>query len=103
MLNSLLSKINSYLPFKDLLNYIFKKALGNYIDTNNLNIDNMEKEISKNSFISLNNLKLNSSFINHTHLSSSPIKVLKGNINETMCYLIIITTETKGRIFNKTA
>ena len=66
---------------KHFLNYIFKKTLGDYI-TNDLDLNKIEIEIQKNTFISLTNIELNAYEINKKHFHNSPLKMLSGKINK---------------------
>lgn len=73
--------INSIWPVKELLNYIFKKTLGDYI-TNDLDLNKIEVEIKDKTFICLTNLEINAAEINKKHLRNSPIKIINGQINK---------------------
>ncbi len=73
-------------PLKELLNYIFKKLLGEYI-TNDLDLNKIEVEIKNKAFISLYNIELNAQEINNKHLQNSAIKMLDGRINRLDLYL----------------
>ena len=81
-LNSLLKGINNYIPLREFLNYIFKTVLSDFLIVNNLNIENIENDISSNSFLNLTNLELNTSNINANFLTNSPIKLIFGKIGK---------------------
>ena len=81
-ISSILKGINDYIPLREFLNYIFKTSLSDFLIVNNVNIDNIEKDISSKSFLNLSNLLLNTSNINNTFLLNSPIKVINGKIGK---------------------
>jgi len=81
-ISSILKGINDYVPLREFLNYIFKTKLSDFLIVNNVNIDNIEKDISSKSFLLLSNLLLNTSNINNTFLLNSPIKVINGKIGK---------------------
>ena len=81
-ISSILKGINDYIPLREFLNYIFKTSLSDFLIVNNVNIDNIENDISSKSFLNLTNLLLNTSNINNKFLSNSPIKVINGKIGK---------------------
>ena len=68
-------------PIQELLNYIFKKTLGDYI-LNDLNLNLIEIKLTNQTSISLTNIELNAYEINNKHFNNSPLKMLEGKINK---------------------
>ena len=81
-ISSILKGINDYIPLREFLNYIFKTSLSDFLIVNNVNIDNIENDISSKSFLNLTNLLLNTSNINNKFLSNFTIKVINRKIRK---------------------
>lgn len=71
--------LNNIWPLKYLIDYVFKKVLGEYLE-NDFDFNNLFLDIKDGISFSVKNLKLNSERINEKHLSNSFMKLIDSEI-----------------------
>ena len=77
-ITNVLSELANKIPMIDILNYFFKYFLSKYLEVNNVNLSEIEKNFSSKKYINLNNLSINALYINENYLLTNPLKILQG-------------------------